>query len=73
MIKKLLFISLLFILISSYKVYGQSKRYVYIEDNSALFHSYACKELTKTPHKVELDVAIDKGYYACIYCLFILR
>lgn len=41
---------------------------VYVEDNSSLFHSYGCKELTRTPHKITLDVAIDRGYYACEVC-----
>lgn len=51
---------------SSYDINSYYK--VYIEDNSALFHSYGCKELTGTPHKITLDIALDRGYYACEVC-----
>lgn len=44
------------------------EEYVYIEEDSSQYHYYGCKELTKTPHKMEKSEAINRGYYACDKC-----
>lgn len=68
--KKIIILSVFFMLCASSLVFADntSERYVYIGDNSPLFHSYGCEELQTTPNKISLSSAQNRGYYPCKVC-----
>ena len=47
---------------------SNTAQYVYIEDDKPLYHSYGCTEIAGIPHKINLEIAISNGYYACPKC-----
>lgn len=68
--KKIITLSIFFMLCAYSFVLADntSERYVYIGDNSPLFHLYGCEELKTTPNKISLSSAQNRGYYPCKVC-----
>lgn len=45
-----------------------SEKYVYVTESGSKYHEYGCNTIKSTPHKMELETAINKGYAPCKVC-----